>query len=47
MPRKYEMSWDKKQLRWVKMHKGQRYSVACRVLGVPATVEQSYQAANS
>jgi integrase len=40
------MSWDDKQSRWVKMYKGQRYTVACSVLGVPATKEQSYQAAN-
>lgn len=46
MPRKYEMSWDGKQGRWVKMYKGQRYSVACSVLGAPASKERSYQFAN-
>jgi integrase len=41
------MSWDSKQARWVKMHKGERYTVSCSALGVPPTKEGSYQAANA
>jgi len=40
------MSWDGKRGRWAKMFRGQRFTVACSVLGVPATKEASYQAAN-
>jgi integrase len=41
------MTWDSKQSRWIKMYKGQRYTVACSILGAPATKEQSYRAANA
>jgi integrase len=47
MPRAYEMSWDDKQKRWVKMYKGQRYTVACSVLGAPDTKDGSRVAANN
>jgi hypothetical protein len=47
MARAYHMSWDGPRGRWVKMYKGQRFTVACSVLGVPATKEGSYQAANA
>jgi integrase len=40
------MSWDPAQLRWCKTYKSQRYTVACSVLGAPATKEGSYQKAN-
>src|SRR5262249_17280901 len=43
MPRVYEMSWDAPRGRWVKMYRGERYTVACSVLGAPATKEGSYQ----
>src|SRR5262249_51180759 len=46
MARAYHMSWDGPRGRWVKMYKGQRYTVACSVLGVPAAKDASYQAAN-
>jgi integrase len=46
MARSYFMSWDGPRGRWVKMYKGQRFTVACSVLGVPPTKDQSYQAAN-
>jgi integrase len=41
------MSWDDKQKRWVKMYKGQRYTVACSVLGAPDTKDGSRVAANN
>ena len=46
MPRTYEMSWEQSKVRWVKMFKGQRYTIACATLGVPGTKDGSYQAAN-
>jgi integrase len=46
MPRSFEMSWDAAQARWTKMYRGKRYTVACSVLGGPATKEGSYQLAN-
>jgi integrase len=46
MPRAYEMTWDDRQSRWVKMYKGQRYTVACSVLNAPDTKEGSRVQAN-
>jgi integrase len=46
MPRKYELSWDAKNRRWLKEYRGKKYSVSCRQLYVPETKEASYQAAN-
>ena len=46
MPRAFEMSWDSAQSRWSNPYRGQRYTVACSILGMPATKEGSYQAAN-
>lgn len=46
MPASYEMTWDAKPRQWTKMHKGIRYKVSCRQLGVPETKESSYAAAN-
>jgi len=37
MPRAFLMSWDAAQTRWTKMYKGQRYTVACSVLGAATT----------
>src|SRR5262245_45036400 len=41
------MSWDAEQTRWTKMYRGRRYTVACGVLGKPATKGQSAEAANA
>lgn len=50
MPANYEMSWEgEPHFRWVRMHKGTRYRVKCRDLGLPQnkwTKQDSYQAAN-
>ena len=46
MPRSYSMSWIESRQRWMKMYKGSRYVISCKALGVPATKEESYQAAN-
>jgi integrase len=50
MPANYEMSWEgAPHFRWVRMHKGTRYRVKCRDLGLPPhlwTKQDSYQAAN-
>ena len=47
MPRSYQMSWDGSKDRWVKMYKGQRYTVACSVLNAPPSKEESYRQANA
>ena len=47
MPRKMLMSWDGNRARWTKMYKGRRYLVTCFALGVPGTMQASYQAANN
>lgn len=41
------MSWVGKQKRWMKMYRGKRYAVSCRQLGVPATKDDSWHAANT
>lgn len=50
MPANFEMSWEgEPHFRWVRMHKGTRYRVKCRDLGLPEskwTKQDSYQAAN-
>ena len=46
MPASYDLTWDTTNKRWRIMHKGQRYVVSCRQLGMPPTKEGSYQAAN-
>ena len=46
MPASYDLTWDATNKRWRIMHKGQRYVVSCRQLGMPPTKEGSYQAAN-
>lgn len=40
------MTWEKPKLRWRKMYRGKVYTVSCEQLKVPATKEDSYQAAN-
>ena len=47
MALKTEMTWEKAKLRWRKMHKGKIHTVSCEALGVPATKEGSYRAANA
>jgi integrase len=46
MARKLLMSWIGSQKRWMKMYRGHRYAISCKALGVPATKEASWQAAN-
>jgi integrase len=46
MARKLFMSWIGSQKRWMKMYRGHRYAISCKALGVPATKEASWQAAN-
>ena len=46
MPVKLEMTWDFDNRRWRKLHRGRRYVVSCRQLGVPETKEASFRAAN-
>jgi hypothetical protein len=46
MPASFDMTWDASARRWTRMHKGIRYKVSCRQLGVPETKEASRQAAN-
>jgi integrase len=46
MPASYEMSWDARNRRWHKMHRGQRFVVSCRQLRTPETKEGSYHQAN-
>jgi integrase len=41
------MTWEPRKERWRKMFKGRVITVSCRQLGVPATKEASYQAANA
>src|SRR5436309_1160275 len=41
------MTWVPSRRRWTAMHKGQRFWVSCKALGVPETKEDSYQAANA
>jgi integrase len=40
------MTWEPSRARWRKMHRGKVYVVFCTTLGVPATKQQSYVAAN-
>lgn len=47
MPKKYFMTWEKARCRWRKMHKGRVYTVSCDQLGMPATKDASWQAANA
>jgi hypothetical protein len=46
MPAKPKMTWDRRNRRWRKLYKGQRYVVSCRQLDAPETKEESYQKAN-
>ena len=47
MSRLYRMTWEKARSRWRKMYKGKVYTVTPETLGVPATKDSSYQAANA
>ena len=47
MARKLLMSWIGTQKRWMKMYRGHRYAISCKALGVPATKDASWQAANT
>ena len=46
MPKSYQMTWIPDSRRWTKFHRGKRYFVSCRQLGVPETKEASWRAAN-
>ena len=46
MPVKLDMTWDPANRRWRKLHRGSRYVVSCRQLGVPETKDASFRAAN-
>jgi integrase len=41
------MTWVPSRRRWTRMHKGQRFWISCKALGVPETKEASVQAANA
>jgi integrase len=41
------MTWEGSKSRWRKMHKGKMFFVTCESLGVPASKQQSYLAANA
>jgi integrase len=41
------MTWEPKKDRWRKLYKGKLYTISCQKLGVPATKEASYKAANA
>ena len=45
MARAYAMSWEQSKNRWVKMYRGQRYTVAASVLGGKGQLD-TYVAAN-
>lgn len=46
MPKSYQMTWVPETRRWTKFHRGKRYFVSCRQLGVPETKDASWRAAN-
>ena len=46
MPKKFQMTWVAHSRRWTKFHRGKRYFISCRQLGVPETKEASWRAAN-
>lgn len=46
MPRSELMTWQSRQRRWIKKHRGKQYVVSCRQLGTAATKDASLQAAN-
>ncbi|MDR3618237.1 MAG: tyrosine-type recombinase/integrase [Paludisphaera borealis] len=46
MARKYLMSWKAKERRWRKLYRGVSYTVSCRQLGTPETMEGSWREAN-
>lgn len=53
MGRKYQVSWDARNRRWLKEYRGKKYAISCRQLSelmgltVPETKDGSYQAANA
>jgi integrase len=47
MPIPELMTWVPSRRRWTRMHKGKRYWISCKALGVPATKEASIHAANA
>jgi integrase len=47
MPIPELMTWVPSRRRWTRMHKGQRFWISCKALGVPATKEASIHAANA
>lgn len=46
MPRQYSMTWESPKSRWRKLYRDKLYVISCKQLGVPASKEASYQAAN-
>ena len=46
MPRMFLMTWVPARKGWMKWYQGHNYSVSCRQLGMDATKEASWQAAN-
>ncbi len=46
MPTPELMTWVPSRRRWTRMHKGKRFWVSCKALGVPETKEDSLHAAN-
>lgn len=47
MPTPELMTWVPSRRRWTRMHRGKRFWVSCKALGVPETKEASLQAANA
>lgn len=47
MGKSYHMTWVPGSKRWAKEYKGKSLAVSCRQLGVPATKDNSWQAANA
>lgn len=47
MPVPELMTWVPSRKRWTRMHRGKRFWVSCKALGVPETKAESVQAANA
>lgn len=47
MPTPEYMTWVPARRRWTRMHRGKRFWVSCKALGVPETKEESVHAANA